>query len=88
VPTRVIVDYIASYKDRFGVEPIVEVLNEHGITIAPSTYYDHAARGFGPTTAELEEAYATNEIHDLWVANRQLYGVRSSLGLSSERVEQ
>lgn len=67
-------DYIASHKDRFGVEPIVEVLNEHGITIALSTYYEHAARDFGPTASELDEAYAANEIHDLWVANRRLYG--------------
>ncbi|MPY86089.1 MAG: DUF4255 domain-containing protein, partial [Actinophytocola sp.] len=55
-------DYIATYKDRFGVEPIVEVLNEHGITIALSTYYEHAARSFGPTAAELEDAYAANEV--------------------------
>ena len=69
-----IVDYIATYKDRFGVEPIVEVLNEHGITIALSTYYEHAAREFGPTTAELEDAYAANEVHRLWTTNRRLYG--------------
>ena len=67
-------DYIATYKDRFGVEPIVEVLNEHGITIALSTYYEHAARGFGPTAAELEDAYAANEVHRLWTKNRCLYG--------------
>ncbi len=67
-------DYIASYKDRFGVEPIVEVLNEHGITIALSTYYERAARGFGPTAAELEDAYAANEVHRQWTVNRRLYG--------------
>jgi putative transposase len=37
------VDYIATYKDQFGVEPIVEVLNEHGVTIALSTYYARRA---------------------------------------------
>jgi len=68
------VDYIATYKDRFGVEPIVEVLTEHGITIALSTYYEHAARGFGPTEAELIDAYAANELHRLWTKNRGLYG--------------
>lgn len=67
-------DYIATYKDRFGVEPIVRVLNEHGITIALSTYYAYAARGFGPTDAEVEEAYAANEVYDLWDSNRRLYG--------------
>jgi putative transposase len=70
----VIVDYIESHKNRFGVEPIVEVLNEHGVTIALSTYYEHAARGFGPTEAELEDAYAANEVHRQWTANRRLYG--------------
>jgi hypothetical protein len=32
----VIVDYIANYQKEFGVEPIVDVLNEHGIAIALS----------------------------------------------------
>lgn len=41
------------------------MLNEHGIQIAPSTYYAYAARGFGPTEAELADAYAANEIFDL-----------------------
>lgn len=68
------VDYINTYAEAFGVEPIVEVLGEHGITIAPSTYYAHAARGFGPTGVELEEAYAAHELYRLWVKNRSLYG--------------
>lgn len=67
-------DYIATYKHRFGVEPIIAVLNEHGVTIAPSTYYEYAARDFGPTAADLFEACAANELYDLWVANRRLYG--------------
>jgi len=33
----VIVDYIAAYRGRFGVEPICVVLSEHGCVIAPST---------------------------------------------------
>lgn len=52
------------------------MLAEHGVQIAPSTFYAHAARGFGPTPAELEEAYAANTLHRLWVANRRLYGRR------------
>jgi hypothetical protein len=68
------VDYIATYKDQFGVEPIVEVLNEHGVTIALSTYYARAARGFGPSEAELLDAYAANDLRTLWVKNRGLYG--------------
>ena len=31
--------FIDVYRDRFGVEPICRVLTEHGMRIAPSTYY-------------------------------------------------
>ena len=31
--------FITDHKDRFGVEPICRVLTEHGVKIAPSTYY-------------------------------------------------
>jgi LPS sulfotransferase NodH len=50
----VIVDYITCHRDRSGAEPICAVLSEHGISIAPSTYY---ARTKAPVTdAELAEA--------------------------------
>lgn len=52
------------------------MLAEHGITIAPSTYYAHRARGFGPSAAELDEAYLANQLFDLWRATRGLYGRR------------
>lgn len=70
------IDYVRSHADRFGVEPILAVLNQHGIGIAPSTYYAHAARGFAPSPAELEDAYLANALFILWVANRRLYGRR------------
>jgi putative transposase len=35
----VVIAFIADHKDRFGVEPICRVLTEHGVKIAPSTYY-------------------------------------------------
>jgi hypothetical protein len=34
----VIVDYIDTFRDRFGVVPICRVLAEHDVAIAPSTY--------------------------------------------------
>jgi putative transposase len=71
---RVVVDYIRTYAHRYGVEPIIEVLSEHGVPVAASTYYAHAARGFGPSAVELEEAYAAHELYLLWVKNRSLYG--------------
>ncbi|WP_166351004.1 hypothetical protein [Phytoactinopolyspora limicola] len=51
-------------------------MGEHGVQIASSTYYAHAARGFGATEAELADAYAANALFDLWTKNRKLYGRR------------
>jgi len=70
----VIVAYIEAYRDRFGVEPICAVLSEHGISIAPSTYY--ARRAFPVTEAELEEAYLVNALVTLHEENWGVYGVR------------
>lgn len=36
--------FIDDHRDRFGVEPICRVLTEHGVKIAPSTYYAHRRR--------------------------------------------
>ena len=69
-----IVDYLDSYRGRFGVEPICAVLAEAGIPIAPSSYY---ARTRCPVTgAELEEAYLVNALVDLHQANWGVYGAR------------
>ena len=70
-----IVDYIDAHRDRFGVDPICTVLSEHAVPIAPSTYYAAKARG-SVSAAALAEAYAANTVHQLFVANRGLYGVR------------
>lgn len=46
---------IDEHRDRFGgVEPICTVLSEHGISIAPSTYY--AAKGRPPSTRAVRDA--------------------------------
>ena len=50
-----IVDYIDAHRDRFGVEPICAVLAEHGMPIAPSTYYA-TVRQPG-LRADLDDAY-------------------------------
>jgi transposase InsO family protein len=70
----VIVDYIESHRDRFGVEPICAVLSEHGLKIAPSTYYERRRRPV--TDAELEEAYLVNALVDLHRDNWGVYGIR------------
>jgi putative transposase len=50
------------------------VLTEHGVKIAPSTYYQRAACPV--SAAELADAYAANTLIDLYRTSRQLYGVR------------
>ncbi|ANS28069.1 Transposase for insertion sequence element IS629 [Rhodococcus opacus] len=70
-----IVDYIDAHRSRFGVDPICAVLTEHGISIAPSTYYKAKQRGRISST-ELADAYAANAVHTLFVANKRVYGAR------------
>lgn len=68
-----IVAYIDSYRERFGVEPICAVLSEHGIKIAPSTYHAHKAVPISP--AALADAYMANALYTLWAENWGVYGV-------------
>jgi putative transposase len=70
----VIVDYIESHRDRFGVEPICRVLSGHGLKIAPSTYYERRRRPV--TQADLEDAYLANALVTLWRENWGVYGAR------------
>ena len=69
-----IVDFIRTYRHRFGVEPICDTLTTHGIAIAPSTFYAHQSRDFGPSETEPDEAYAAHRIYRLWEGNRKVYG--------------
>ena len=50
-------DYMDARRSRSGVDPTCTVLTEHGISIAPSTYYKAKARG-RVSAAELADAYA------------------------------
>jgi putative transposase len=69
-----IVDYIDSHRESFGVEPVCAVLAEAGIAIAPSTYY---ARSKAPLTdAYLADAYLANQLRSLWQDNWGVYGAR------------
>ena len=50
-------DYIDAHRARFGVVPICRMLTQHGIPIAPSTFYDVLrARAAGPTPAQVRDA--------------------------------
>ena len=59
---------------RWGVEPICTVLSEHGLPIAPSTYYAHVNR---PASArEHRDALLLNEIRRVHAGNYGVYGAR------------
>ena len=58
----------------WGVEPICTVLSEHGLPIAPSTYYAQVNKG--PTAREHRDALLMNEIRRVHAANYGVYGAR------------
>ena len=76
-----IVDFVrvhAGHRDsgglRWGVEPICTVLAEHGLQIAPSTYYEHVRRA--PSDRDRRDAVLVNEITRVHTANYGVYGAR------------
>ena len=76
-----IVDFVrvhAGHRDagglRWGVEPICRVLTEHGLPIAPSTYYELVNK---PATArDWADAVLVNEIRRVHAENYGVYGAR------------
>jgi putative transposase len=68
------VRFISDHKTRFGVEPICRVLTEHGVPIAPSTYYDAIRRGPSARAARDEQLKAAiSRVHG---ENYGVYGAR------------
>jgi len=52
--------FIDAHRDEFGVEPICTVLREHGVKIAPSTFYARRART--PSARAVRDAGLAQEI--------------------------
>ncbi len=77
-----IVDFIREHADhqpasgglRWGVEPICQVLSEHGVKIAPSTYYEW--RDKLPTQREQRDAVLLGHIRRVHAENFGVYGPR------------
>ena len=66
--------FIDEHREVYGVEPICRVL-----PIAPSTYYEHAARQADPDrrpARERRDAELSQEIRRVFAANFGVYGVR------------
>lgn len=72
--TSVLVEYIDSHRDRFGVEPICTTLTQAGTQIAPSTYY--AAKSRPRSDRAVRDEATTQVIKEVHGANYGVYGVR------------
>ncbi|WP_460802841.1 IS3 family transposase, partial [Microbacterium sp. GXF6406] len=59
---------------RWGVESICAVLTQHGVKIAPSTYYD--ARGRGPSPRQVSDERWKPIILAAWQTHRKVLGAR------------
>ena len=66
--------FIASHKDKFGVEPICRVLSQHGWPIAPSTFYDAAGRR--PSARIRRDEQLKQQITRVHKENYGVYGAR------------
>src|SRR5262249_38625034 len=73
-PQPLIIDYIDTHKDQFGVEPICAVLIDAGLKIAPSTYY--ATRSRPPSARAVRDVTVTEKIKEVHERNYGVYGVR------------
>jgi putative transposase len=59
---------------RWGVEPICAVLTEHGLKIAPSTYYEQLTKA--PTNRQRRDADLLEQIRRVHAENYSVYGAR------------
>ncbi len=69
-----LVEHIDEHRDRFGVEPICQVLRDADVQIAPSTYY--AAKSRPPSARAARDAELTEDIRVVHEANLGVYGAR------------
>jgi putative transposase len=70
----VVSGFIDAHRVRFGVAPICRVLTEHGMPIAPETYYAHLRRP--ASDRALRDERVLVEIRRVYEASRCLYGAR------------
>lgn len=68
-----VVRFIEDHRARFGVEPICRVLRQHGVPIAPSTYY--AARSRAPSARTLRDAELKELIQDVFADRKKGRGL-------------
>jgi putative transposase len=70
------VDYIDAHREKFGVAPICRVLTEHGIPIAPSTFYDALRRQGTPSPTQRRDEELCEHIARVHADSFGVYGAR------------
>jgi putative transposase len=71
------VDYIDRHREKFGVVPICRVLTEHGMPIAPSTFYDALRRQASePSPAQRRDEELGEHIARVHAESFGVYGAR------------
>jgi transposase len=76
-PTGLIVDCIDAHRQKFRVVPICRVLTEHGMPIAPSTFYDALRRRVsGPLPAQVRDEELCGHIALVHAESFGVYGAR------------
>lgn len=69
--------FIDGHRARFGVEPMCRVLGEHGVHVAPSTYYAAKTRPRSPRSiADVALLVEIERVHSSAKVGRGLYGAR------------
>lgn len=72
-----VIGFVDTHRDRFGVEPILRVLAAHGVKVAPSTYY--AAKTRPRSQRAVRDEHVLDHIvrvHASPMIGRGLYGAR------------
>lgn len=79
-PVAKIEEFIDANRDdvvegvRLGVKPVVTVLRDAGVAVAPSSYYAHKTRP--PSKRAVRDAELVVELARIWEANYRVSGVR------------
>jgi putative transposase len=84
--TEILVAFVDSVRERFGVEPVCHVLSQFVCKIAPSTYYAHRSRA--PSARDLRDERICAVIEQVWhdpEGGREVAGARKMWQLLAKR---
>lgn len=73
-------EFIDAEKTTYGVRRLCRVL-----AVSKTAYYDWLARLGGPTSHEVDEAYAIHELRAAWAEHRGVYGARRLTAEATDR---